>query len=139
MEELSRKASHAVPLRDRVLYGEDRERVRRQTINGNRFCPIRVAGDHLFLANIGGGSVVNAMSEIVSLISGVQEIYCDTDFDGNGRPDQVQPVIVELEILDQGSLGYRYGAPSIEVTEFIDLWSQEDQGAYCLALLFTPV
>ena len=138
MKDLAEKVAHAIPLNDdKVTYGQDKQRLRRQTLNGNRFCPVRVAGDHLFLASVGGGSVLNAMSEIASLISSVQMIYRGTDFDGNGSPDQIQPVIVSLEILSQGDPGYRYGAASISVNDFLDLWSQEDQSVYCLALLLT--
>ena len=141
MEELEKKAANAVPLNDQsLLYGEDAgSRLKRQTLNGNRFrfCPVRVVADHLFLENVAGGNMVNAMSEIVTLISTVQEIYRNTDFNGDGISDSIQPVIIKLEIFDPGEPGYRYGAASIEVKDFLDLWSQEDQSMYCLALLLT--
>ena len=140
MEKLNDLASSAVPLHDdkRTLYGEDRYlRLKRQTIGNNRFCPIRVAADHLYLAEVGGGSVVNSMTQIASVIANVQDIYSNTDFDGIVGPDGIQPVIVRLEILDQNMRGYQYGANNISVDSFLDLWSQEDQSIYCLALLLT--
>ena len=140
MEKLNDLASSAVPLHDdkRTLYGEDRYlRLKRQTIGNNRFCPIRVAADHLYLAEVGGGSVVNSMTQIASVIANVQDIYSTTDFDGVVGPDGIQPVIVRLEILDQNMRGYQYGANNIPVDSFLDLWSQEDQSEYCLALLLT--
>ena len=141
LERLKQLSSHAVPLSDdrEALYGTDTSsRMKRNTINGNLFCPIRVAADHLFLANVGGGSIVNTMSDIVSVIASVQAIYRQTDFiNSDGMSDNIQPVVVKLEILEQSMPGYRYGANNIGVNDFLDLWSQEDQNAYCLALLLT--
>ena len=140
LEQLRAAASHAVPLDDdeRTVYGKDRHsRLKRATANGNRFCPIRMATDHLYLANIGGGNIANTMSSIANLIMDVQEIYRETDFDGNGEDDLIQPVIVELEILTEDLPGYRYSAPTIPVNDFLDLWSQEDQSRFCLAMLLT--
>lgn len=140
MEQLSSRASQAIPLHDdkNMVYGTDRfSRLKRQVNSQRLFCPIRVAADHLFLASVGGGSVVNTMSQIAAIISDVQDIFAATDFNGDGNADSVQPVIVSLEVLQQGMSGYRYGAPSIEVNDFLDLWSQENQSDYCLALLLT--
>lgn len=141
IEHLNYLAKHAVPLNDykNRVYGADRHaRLKRQTINNNRFCPIRVAADHLFLQNVGGGSVMNTMSEIVAVIGEVQQIYRNTDFFNNdGVPDSVQPVVASLEVLNQSAPGYRYGTPSISVNNFLDLWSQENQSGFCLSLLLT--
>jgi disintegrin and metalloproteinase domain-containing protein 10 len=139
IQQLNELASTAVPLRDKKLfYGEDRHsRLKRQTISNNRFCPVRVAADHLYLANVGGGSVVNTMSQIASIIADVQEIFSMTRFSGNPQPDLIQPVIVSLEVLDENDRGYRFGADNIAVDDFLDLWSQEDQSEFCLALLLT--
>ena len=89
--------------------------------------------DRLFLDNIAQGSVVNAMSEIINTMSDVQQIFASTDFDGDGTADSIQPIIASLEILtrnfsDEGN---------ITITDFLNLWSQEDHSGYCLALLFT--
>ena len=61
----------------------------------------------------------------------------NTDFDGDGFSDSIHPVIVSLEVLQLNSSGYRYGAQTIQVNQFLDLWSQEDQSMFCLALLLT--
>lgn len=137
LQRLQEVASHAVPLDDSpTVYGRDKHsRLRRQA--DNRSCPIRIAADHLFLEGIGGGNEVSAISEIVSIIASVQEIYRNTDFSGDGSPDSIQPVIASVEVLDQSAPGYRYGAADIPVDDFLHLWSQEDQSDYCLALLLT--
>lgn len=136
LQRLQDIASHAVPLDDSAtVYGRDKHsRLKRQA---SQFCPIRIAADHLFLESIGGGSEVSTISEIVSIIADVQEIYRSTDFSGDGIPDNIQPVIASVEVLDQSAPGYRYGAADILVDDFLDLWSQEDQSEYCLALLLT--
>ncbi len=139
LEELKWKASHAVPLNDdkNTVYGKDRySRMKRQTINNNKICQIRVAADHLYLSSVGRGSIVNTMSDIASLIASVQVIYRETDFTGDGVGG-IQPVIVSLEVLDENAPGYRYGAPVIGVNDFLDLWSQENQTSFCLSLLLT--
>lgn len=140
IQKLNQLASHAVPLHDdnKRLYGEDRHsRLKRQLTGDNRFCPVRVAADHLFLEAVGQGSVVNTMSQIAAVISSVQDIYSATDFTGDGMADSIQPVVVSLEVLDRNVQGYRYGAANIAVEDFLDLWSQEDQSSFCLALLLT--
>ena len=140
IQRLQERASHAVPLNDdrNMVYGKDKHsRLRRQLTGTNKFCPVRIAADHLFLEHIGDGSVVNTMSEIVSIIASVQEIFRNTDFDGDNSADGIQPVVSLLEVLQQSDQGYRYGSTNIAVDEFLDLWSQEDQSIFCLALLLT--
>lgn len=139
LENMKSLSSHAVPLKDTtMLYGSDRHTIlRRQTTNNNRFCQVRVVGDHLFLANDGGGSIANAMSEMATIISAVQDIYSNTDFDGNNSPDGVQPVVASLEVFEQSRPNYQFGRSVIAVNDFLDLWSQEDQSGFCLAILLT--
>lgn len=147
LEQLRETASQAVPLTEKE---EDQEmtshpgqqqesrRLKRGTVNGNRFCLIRLAADHLFLENIGNGSVVNTMAEMVTVIEGVQEIYRSTDFiNDDGIADGIKPVVASLEVLNQSAEGYPFNAEDIDVISFLELWSQEDQGGFCLSLLLT--
>ena len=137
---LNAKASHAIPLDDNfVLYGRDKHsRLRRSTIFNNRFCPIRVAADHLYFQNVGAENVAVTMSSIATVMASVQEIYRSVDFDEDGFPDQIQPVIASLEILRFNSTGYRYSEQDIPIINFLDLWSQEEQPRnFCLSLLLT--
>lgn len=138
LDKLNSLSSQAIPRNDTdMLYGSDRHTVlRRQLAANNRFCQVRVVADHLFLANF-GGSISSAMGELAAIISSVQDIYQATDFDGNGSPDGIQPVVASLEVFELDRPNYRFGRSVIEVNDFLDLWSQEDQTDFCLALLVT--
>lgn len=74
---------------------------------------------------------------MIALTSQVQDIYRATDFDRDGTMDGIIPTIARTEILDLNSPGYRFGATTIAVNDFLDLWSQEDHSEFCLALLLT--
>ena len=139
LEKLKSTASQAIPLKDSpMLYGKDQHSVlRRQVDSNNRFCQVRVVGDHLFLARAGRGVIANAMSEMAVLMSAVQDIFESTDFNGDGRADGIQPVIASLEVFESDRPGYNFGRGVILVEDFLDLWSQEDQSGFCLALLLT--
>ena len=110
---------------------------RRKRQLDDRFCSLLVAVDHLFLASVAGNSPAAAMSEVVTIISAVRDIYSATDFDNDGTVDQIQPIIAEIRVLDGTEPGYRYGSRNIGVNDFLDLWSQEDHTGFCLALLLT--
>ena len=138
LEHLNSVSSHAVPLSDsQLLYGDDRHTIlRRQMATNNKYCQVRVVADHRFLEN-SGNSIPVAMVEMAAIISSVQDIYQDADFDGNGAPDGIQPVVASLEVFELSRPNYRFGRSVIEVNDFLDLWSQEDQSGFCLALLLT--
>ena len=132
-EEMHKLQSTGVPTKkDRVVYGSS-QRMKRQG-QPSRFCPILVAADHLFQSAVGGGNPATSVSEIVSVISQVQDIFSATDFGVGGS---IVPSIGRVQLLDQNAPGYRFGAPNINVNTFLDLWSQEDHSQFCLALLLT--
>lgn len=138
MENMKKVSSHAVPLVEPpVYYGKDEHTILRRQIATNKFCQVRVVADHLFLANEGGGSVANTMSEMATIMNSVGAIYRNTDFNGDGRADGVQPVVAKLEVFESDMPGYRFLRNTITVEDFLDLWSQEDQSKFCLALLLT--
>ena len=131
-EELHKLQSTGIPtMRDRVMYGTPR-RMKRQT--QLRFCPVLVAADHLFQQEVGRGDPAATVSEIVTVMSDVQGIFNSTQFITNTI---IQPTIARIQLLDQNAPGYRFGAASIDVNTFLDLWSQEDHSQFCLALLLT--
>ena len=103
----------------------------------NRFCPILIAADELFYQNIGGGQDATTMNELSSLMTSVNAIFSSTDFDFDGSIDAIGFLIKRLAILRSSMPGYRYGALNIAVTDFLDLWSQENHDSFCLAMLLT--
>ena len=126
-------------LKDQTLSGLFRNNHQRQkratTIDGNRFCQVLVAADSFFNDAIGGGDPEATTAEIVTIFSQVQDIFGDGDFDQDGTPDGIIPLIATIDILDANTPGF--SAPNILVQDFLDLWSQEDHSEFCLALLLT--
>ena len=120
---------------DNTLSGMLKRTKRASTIDGRQFCQIRVVADERFLG-IFNGDVQAAMSEILVMFASVQQIYRETDFDSSGGPDNVTPQLVNPTIITQANPGL-YGDNSITVNSLLDLFSQQDQSQYCLALLLT--
>ena len=116
---------------------QNSRRKRAFTSTGGNFCHMRVSVDELFFDGIGGGDETDTFAEVVTIFNLVQDIYQDTDFDDDGNADFITPSIKEFNVLRDTDPGYRFGAQSISVNDFLDLWSQEDHTDFCLALLFT--
>ena len=110
---------------------------RTKTVSGGRFCPVFIAADHLFVSNIGGGSDSSSIAEIASIFSSVQEIYISADFDEDGSPDKIVPVLVKTELFTSSSHNGLFSDSNIEVSSYLDRWSQIDHDDFCLALLLT--
>ena len=134
-DKLHKLQSTGVPTdRTKVVYGTSK-RSKRQSGPTSRFCPVLIAADHLFQRDVGGGNPATTIAEIVNVFSQVQSIYNSTDFTSDNTI--IQPTIARIQLLDQNAPGYRFGAASIGVNTFLDLWSQEDHSQFCLALLLT--
>ena len=122
-----------VPTKKKGVTHDASQRMKRQ-IFSKMYCPVFVACDHLFLENVGGDDPALATLEMVNILSEVQTIFNSTEFiEGTS----VQPSIARVEILDHKKTDYRFRAADIDVKSFLDLWSQENQSSFCLALLFT--
>ena len=112
-------------------------RTKRALSPENRFCLVYVAADQLFYDNVGRSDDTVTMSEMASRMISVNSIFSGTDFNNDGIPDSIGFHIGRIGILRSSDPGYRYGASNIEVTDFLDLWSQENHNEFCLALLLT--
>jgi len=112
-------------------------RTKRAPLKTNQYCPVFVAADELFLQNIGRGDETATMNEISTVMSSVNTIFSLTDFDSDGRIDNIGFIIGKFSILTSSMAGYRFGATNIGVADFLDLWSQENHDGFCLALLLT--
>ena len=112
-------------------------RTKRALSPDNRFCLVYVAADQLFYDNVGRSDDTVTMSEIATRMTSVNGIFSGTDFDFDGGVDSIGFHIGRIGILRSSDPGYRYGAANIAVTDFLDLWSQENHDEFCLALLLT--
>ena len=110
---------------------------RTETVSEGRYCQVFIAADHLFVSNIAGGSESAAVSEIASIFSSVQEIYISSDFDDDGTPDGIVPILVKTELLNASSYGSLFSSSNIEVGDYLDRWSTINHNPYCLSLLLT--
>ena len=119
------------------MFQKSHRKKRGLTSTGGNFCHMRVAVDHLFFRDIGDSSTTDTFAEVVTIFNLVQDIYKSTDFDGDGIVDFITPSIQQFDILTPDDVNYRFADSSTSVNEFLDLWSQDDQTSYCLALLFT--
>jgi len=112
-------------------------RTKRALSPDNRFCLVYIAADQLFFENIGRSDDTVTMSEIASRMTSVNSIFSATDFDSDGAVDSIGFHLGRIGILRDTDPGYRYGAQNIAVTDFLDLWSQENHNEFCLAMLLT--
>ena len=133
-EKLKKLQASAKPVVERM---SKKFRTKKALSADNRFCPILIAADDLFFRNIGQANEAATMNEMTSLVTAVNNIFSSTDFDIDGTIDSIGFLIKRIEIRLASSPGYRYGAPNIAVTDFLDLWSQENHDAFCLAMLLT--
>eukprot|EP00118_Oscarella_pearsei_P028417 m.2096 g.2096 ORF g.2096 m.2096 type:complete len:800 (+) comp8278_c0_seq1:27-2426(+) len=97
-------------------------------------CYIHLAADHLFYEDVAGSSEADAVSEMTIHLNDADDIYRKTDFLG----ERVSLAIARVTVFtDPNQAGYKFGSSAIKVADFLDLWSQENQDAYCLAMMFT--
>ena len=103
----------------------------------NKFCYTRVVADDRFLTNFSGGSVQNALSEILYMFSVVQQIYRNADFDDDGEPDNITVSLLETTILTTPDPD-NYGSDNISSLSLLNLFSnQSDNSRFCVSLLLT--
>ncbi|KFB43362.1 AGAP003070-PA-like protein [Anopheles sinensis] len=94
----------------------------------------------------GGGLVPEKLgsdeASIESITRHVQRanfIYSKTDFNGDGKPDNITFMIKRIKVHNQNALkdpSYRFPG-SYGVEKFLELFSEEDYDAFCLAYMFT--
>ena len=115
-------------------YLRSKRNLDKRTSDG-QYCQVFIAADHTFLSNIGGGSESRAISEIATVFASVQSIYFESDFNEDGTPDEIVPVLVQTEILSSSSYNGLFQSSNIAVDDYLDRWSQVNQDDFCLALL----
>ena len=145
--QMSELQASAVPIKDHRILKRSRKMTdmfkkrprekRALTSTGGVYCHMRVAVDHLFFSQVGGSDETATFAEVVTVFNLVQEIFRETDFDGDGSRDFITPSIERFEILTLDSPGYRFRDTSVSVNDFLNLWSQDDHTRFCLALLLT--
>ncbi|XP_042902129.1 disintegrin and metalloproteinase domain-containing protein 10 isoform X2 [Parasteatoda tepidariorum] len=100
-------------------------------------CMLYLQADHLFYQKMGSEEAcIETMTRHVQKVNG---IYKNTDFDQDGRPDNISFLIKRIKVHTSDALKdpvYRFPG-NYGVEKFLELFSEEDYDAFCLAYMFT--
>lgn len=100
-------------------------------------CMLYLQADHLFFSKYG---TEEACIEVMTRhVQRVNSIYRNTDFNMDGKPDNISFMIKRIKVHTTESLNdpsYRFPG-NYGVEKFLELFSEEDYDAFCLAYMFT--
>ncbi|EGI69097.1 Disintegrin and metalloproteinase domain-containing protein 10, partial [Acromyrmex echinatior] len=124
----------AVSGRDRIA----RHLHKRATIDPRKTtCMLYLQADHQFFARYG---TEEACIEVMTRhVQRVNSIYKHTDFNQDGRPDNISFMIKRVKVHSEDALRdphYRFPG-NYGVEKYLELFSEEDYDAFCLAYMFT--
>ncbi|KAI4483296.1 hypothetical protein M0804_008351 [Polistes exclamans] len=100
-------------------------------------CMLYLQADHQFFARYG---TEEACIEVMTRhVQKVNSIYKHTDFNQDGRPDNISFMIKRVKVHSEDALrdhNYRFPG-NYGVEKYLELFSEEDYDAFCLAYMFT--
>ncbi|XP_054710246.1 disintegrin and metalloproteinase domain-containing protein 10-like [Uloborus diversus] len=98
-------------------------------------CLLYLQADHLFYQKMGNEEAcIDAMTRHVQRVN---SIYRTTDFDQDGRPDNISFLIKRIKVHTRpDDPDYRF-VGNYGVEKFLELFSEDDYDAFCLAYMFT--
>lgn len=101
-------------------------------------CMLYLQADHLFYEKMGRSE--EACIEVMTRhVQSVNSIYRSIDFDMDGKPDNISFMIKRIKVHTQEALedpSYRFPG-NYGVEKFLEIFSEEDYDAFCLAYMFT--
>ncbi|RWS31857.1 hypothetical protein B4U80_09883, partial [Leptotrombidium deliense] len=100
-------------------------------------CMLYLQADHLFFEKM--GSEEACIETMTRHVQKVNNIYRSTDFDQDGRSDNISFLIKRIKVHTSDALKdpeYRFPG-NYGVEKFLELFSEEDYDAFCLAYMFT--
>ncbi|XP_053204825.1 disintegrin and metalloproteinase domain-containing protein 10-like [Panonychus citri] len=100
-------------------------------------CMLYLQADHLFYEKM--GSEEACIETMTRHVQKVNNIYRSTDFNQDGRSDNISFLIKRIKVHTTEALKdpvYRYKG-SYGVEKYLELFSEEDYDAFCLAYMFT--
>jgi len=101
-------------------------------------CMLYLQADHLFYEKMGRSE--EACIEVMTRhVQRVNSIYRAVDFDMDGKPDNISFMIKRIKVHTQDALedpSYRFPG-NYGVEKFLEIFSEEDYDAFCLAYMFT--
>ncbi|XP_049276550.1 uncharacterized protein LOC125760454 [Anopheles funestus] len=100
-------------------------------------CMLYLQADHTFFQKMGSDEA--SIEAITRHVQRANLIYRKTDFNGDGKPDNITFMIKRIKVHNQNALKdplYRFPG-NYGVEKFLELFSEEDYDAFCLAYMFT--
>lgn len=119
-------------------HNEKKKKKRRSTIDHRKTtCMLYLQADHLFYGKM--GSEEACIETMTRHVQRVNSIYKNVDFDGDGQGDDINFMIKRIKVHTEQALNeasYRFPG-NYGVEKFLELFSEEDYNAFCLAYMFT--
>ncbi|XP_022090711.1 disintegrin and metalloproteinase domain-containing protein 10-like [Acanthaster planci] len=104
----------------------------------SKTCMLHVVVDHTFFEHVAGGDVSLAAAEVAFHITEADSVYRATDFDGDGRADNVGLAIGGMTIFESvDAQNYLVSGDYPDAEEFLTDVSLYNFSAYCMGLAFT--
>ncbi|KAL5283829.1 hypothetical protein ACFFRR_006237 [Megaselia abdita] len=100
-------------------------------------CMLYLQADHTFFQKMGSDEA--SIEAITRHVQRANSIYRNTDFNGDGKPDNITFMIKRIKVHNSNALkdsSYRFPG-NYGVEKFLELFSEEDYDAFCLAYMFT--
>ncbi|XP_037910075.1 disintegrin and metalloproteinase domain-containing protein 10 isoform X2 [Hermetia illucens] len=100
-------------------------------------CMLYLQADHTFFNKMGSDEA--SIEAITRHVQRANSIYRSTDFNGDGKPDNITFMIKRIKVHNSNALkdpSYRFPG-NYGVEKFLELFSEEDYDAFCLAYMFT--
>ncbi|KAG4074252.1 hypothetical protein HA402_008661 [Bradysia odoriphaga] len=100
-------------------------------------CMLYLQADHTFFQKMGSDEA--SIEAITRHVQRANFIYKNTDFNGDGKPDNITFMIKRIKVHNANALkdpSYRFPG-NYGVEKFLELFSEEDYDAFCLAYMFT--
>lgn len=111
-------------------------RKRRDTDPTKTTCTLYIQADHLFYQKFGNNEE-RVIEQLTQHVQGVNQIYSIVDFDADGKEDRISFIIKRVKVhTNPRDPGYKFWG-NYGVETFLELFSEDNFDAYCLAYMFT--
>ncbi|XP_022230382.2 uncharacterized protein LOC111079496 isoform X1 [Drosophila obscura] len=100
-------------------------------------CMLYLQADHTFFQKMGSDEA--SIEAITRHVQRANSIYRNTDFNNDGKPDNITFMIKRIKVHNMNAMkdpSYRFPG-NYGVEKFLELFSEEDYDAFCLAYMFT--
>ncbi|XP_001945603.2 disintegrin and metalloproteinase domain-containing protein 10 [Acyrthosiphon pisum] len=102
--------------------------------NRKTTCMLYLQADHLFYEKYGREET--CIEVMTRHVQRVNAIYRNTDFNQDGKPDNISFMIKRVKVHSNPDPTYKF-LGNYGVEKFLEIFSEEDYDAFCLAYMFT--